>query len=59
MEERIGRWKYQTLSVPGGKGQTYSKWSCSVCKAKQHKRSKYCPECGSRMIFDGGGVNAT
>ncbi len=42
-------WRYQTMTVPGGKGQTYAKWSCSACKGKQKKRSRYCPDCGKRM----------
>lgn len=47
------KWRYQTMTVPGGKGQTYAKWSCSACKGKQKKRSRYCPNCGKRMK-DGG-----
>lgn len=42
-------WRYQTMSVPGDKGQTYAKWSCSACKVKQKMRSRYCPNCGKRM----------
>lgn len=42
-------WQYRTMSVPGGKGQTYAKWSCSACKRKQVHRSRYCPNCGKRM----------
>lgn len=44
-----GIWRYQTMSVPGGKGQTYSKWSCSRCRKKVKDRTKYCPNCGARM----------
>lgn len=46
---KSGIWRYQTMSVPGGKGQTYSKWSCSNCHKKEKKRSPYCPNCGARM----------
>ena len=49
MEERIGVWRYMTMNVPGGKGQTYSKWRCSACRKKQHKRTPYCPNCGAKM----------
>lgn len=48
------KWRYQTLTVPGGRGQTYSKWACSHCRAKQKERTKFCPNCGYRM--DMGGV---
>lgn len=43
------RWQYQTMNVPGGKGQTYAKWRCSSCHGKQKKRSRYCPDCGAKM----------
>lgn len=46
---RPAEWKYKTMCVPGGKGQTYSKWGCSHCKAKQKERTKFCPNCGSPM----------
>lgn len=49
IERKSGKWKYQTLTVPGGKGQTYAKWSCSKCKGKFKSRSDYCPGCGARM----------
>lgn len=48
-ERKCGTWRYQTLTVPGGKGQTYAKWSCSRCKGKFKSRSEYCPGCGARM----------
>jgi len=46
-------WRYKTMTVPGGRGQTYAKWSCTACKAKQKVRSNYCPNCGARMDGDG------
>lgn len=49
VEAGEAEWRYQTMSVPGGNGQTYAKWSCSACKGKQKKRSRYCPDCGKRM----------
>lgn len=49
MLPKKGKWHYQVLSVPGGKGQTYAKWSCSRCKTKFKNRSKFCPECGAHM----------
>ena len=24
-------WRYKTMTVPGGKGQTYAKWCCTAC----------------------------
>ena len=42
-------WRYKTMTVPGGRGQTYAKWSCTACKAKQKERSDYCPNCGADM----------
>lgn len=47
--DKAAEWQYKTMSVPGGKGQTYAKWSCSACKGKQVHRSRYCPNCGKRM----------
>lgn len=47
--DEIAEWQYKTMSVPGGKGQTYAKWSCSACNGKQKHRSRYCPDCGKRM----------
>ena len=47
--DKAAEWQYKTMSVPGGKGQTYAKWSCSACKGKQVHRSRYCPNCGNRM----------
>lgn len=49
VEAGEAEWRYQTMSVPGGNGQTYAKCSCSACKGKQKKRSRYCPDCGKRM----------
>ena len=49
---RHGEWIYKTMSVPGGKGQTYGKWVCSKCKSKEKERRTYCPNCGAKM--DGG-----
>ena len=49
VEETTAKWRYRTMTVPGGKGQTYSKWSCSNCHKKEKKRSPYCPNCGARM----------
>ena len=46
-------WRYKTMTVPGGRGQTYAKWSCTACKAKQKERSNYCPNCGAKMDGDG------
>ena len=46
---RHGRWKYQTMTVPGGRGQTYYRYSCSVCKQKEKTRTIYCPNCGAKM----------
>ena len=46
---KMAEWKYKTMTVPGGKGQTYSKWGCSRCKAKQKERTKFCPNCGSPL----------
>ena len=37
------RWQYKTMTVPGGKGQTYAKWCCTVCKGKAKERTNYCP----------------
>ena len=48
-------WRYKTMTVPGGRGQTYAKWSCTACKAKQKERSNYCPNCGAKMDKDGDG----
>lgn len=47
--DKVAEWQYKTMSVPGGKGQTYAKWSCTHCKTKQKDRTKFCPECGYRM----------
>lgn len=47
--DKVAEWKYKTMSVPGGKGQTYSKWSCTHCKTKRKDRTKFCPECGYKM----------
>ena len=52
VERKTAKWNYQVMTVPGGKGQTYAKWSCSRCRKKEKKRSPYCPNCGSKM--DGG-----
>lgn len=46
---KSGIWRYQVMTVPGGKGQTYAKWSCSRCRKKVKDRSKYCPNCGAKM----------
>lgn len=45
-------WRYKTMSVPGGKGQTYAKWCCTVCKHKVKERTNYCPNCGADMRQD-------
>lgn len=50
---KMAEWKYKTMTVPGGKGQTYSKWGCSRCKAKQKERTKFCPNCWSMMLNAG------
>ena len=42
-------WRYKTMTVPGGNGQTYAKWSCTHCKSKSKERSNYCPNCGADM----------
>lgn len=42
-------WRYKTMTVPGGKGQTYAKWSCTRCKGKFKERSNFCPNCGADM----------
>lgn len=47
--DKVAEWQYKTMSVPGGKGQTYAKWRCTHCKTKQKARTKFCPECGYRM----------
>ena len=47
--DKVAEWKYKTMSVPGGKGQTYAKWHCTHCKTKRKDRTKFCPECGFRM----------
>lgn len=49
MKPKTAKWRYQELTVPGGKGQTYAKWSCSRCRKKEKKRSPFCPNCGARM----------
>ena len=49
VERKTAKWRYQVLTVPGGKGQTYAKWSCSRCHKKEKKRSPYCPNCGAEM----------
>ena len=43
------RWQYKTITVPGGKGQTYAKWCCTACKGKAKERTNYCPNCGADM----------
>lgn len=43
------KWQYKTMTVPGGKGQTYAKWSCTHCKGKSQYRTLYCPNCGAEM----------
>ena len=48
-----GTWRYKTMTVPGGKGQTYGKWVCTKCKAKKKERTKFCPDWGARMDGDG------
>ena len=47
--EKVAEWQYKTMTVPGGKGQTYAKWHCTHCKTKRKDRTKFCPECGYRM----------
>ena len=49
-----GEWRYKTMTVPGGKGQTYAKWCCSKCKSKFKDHSKFCPNCGADMRLEGG-----
>lgn len=49
VEREKGKWTYQVLSVPGGKGQTYAKWRCSRCRMKFKNRSNYCPNCGADL----------
>ena len=44
-----GEWQYKTMTVPGGKGQTYTKWCCTACKGKAKKRTNFCPNCGAKM----------
>lgn len=53
--DKVAEWQYKTMSVPGGKGQTYAKWQCTHCKARRKERSKFCPECGYRMKNGGKG----
>lgn len=54
VERKTAKWRYQVLTVPGGKGQTYAKWSCSRCHKKEKKRSPYCQNCGAEMEnYDG------
>ena len=48
-EEQLAEWRYKTMTVPGGKGQTYAKWSCTHCKAKKKERTKFCPDCWYKM----------
>lgn len=43
------RWQYKTMTVPGGKGQTYAKWCCTACKGKAKERTNFCPNCGAMM----------
>lgn len=45
----VGEWRNKVMAVPGGHGQTYSRWGCSVCKKKFKERSNYCPNCGAKM----------
>ncbi len=42
-------WRYKTMTVPGGKGQTYAKWCCTACKGKAKERTNFCPNCGAKM----------
>lgn len=42
-------WQYKTMTVPGGRGQTYAKWRCSACKGKAKERTNFCPNCGAMM----------
>ena len=43
------RWQYKTITVPGGKGQTYARWCCTACKGKAKKRTNFCSNCGAEM----------
>lgn len=43
------RWQYKTITIPGGKGQTYAKWCCTACKGKAKKRTNFCSNCGAEM----------
>jgi hypothetical protein len=43
------RWQHKTMTVPGGKGQTYAKWCCTACKGKVKERTNFCPICGAMM----------
>lgn len=43
------RWRYKTMTVPGGKGQIYAKWCCTACKGKAKERTHFCPNCGAVM----------
>lgn len=45
-------WQYKTITVPGGKGQTYAKWRCTACKGKAKERTNFCPNCGADMRLD-------
>ena len=45
----VGEWRNKVMAVPGGHGQTYSRWGCSVCKKKFKERTNYCPNCGAKM----------
>lgn len=49
---RHGKWMYHRISVPKGKGQTYSVYGCWLCHAHVRKRTPYCPNCGANMQGD-------
>lgn len=50
---RHAKWHLCRISVPGGKGQTYTVWRCSACHKHERKRSDYCPNCGAKMDLKG------
>lgn len=53
---RNGKWHQYRLSVPKGRGQTYSVYGCNKCRKHEKKRTAYCPNCGAKM--DGGNDHA-
>ena len=44
-----GKWLDKKTTVKGGRGLTYGRYGCSVCKKKQPYKSDFCPNCGAEM----------